>query len=425
MMRPGKRLVLLPGALLSACALADGFVPDTSVQLGLEHREFLQQAQRDEQSDRSSSVWLEPELVWDVADNQRLTFKPFYRYDSVDDERTHGDVRELLWQGWGSSWEVRAGIGKVFWGVTESLHLVDVINQTDQVEAPDGEDKLGQPMLHGIWLHPLGTLEAFVLPGFRERTFAGPEGRLSTPLTVLDDALYESSDDDQHIDYALRWSRSFEVSEWPLDVSAAWFSGTDRDPVLLPTAGLVDGLPGIVGLSAFYPQVDQLGITLQSTVDSWLWKLETLHRDYSAKAALTAQNAGVTTLDDYWAAVGGFEYTLTGPFAECCDSALDVGLLLEYQYDERGKGAAFAQNDVFAGTRLAFNDMDSSEILAGVVQDLDFSNSRSVKVEASTRLTEQSTLNLNLWWFMADDQADPAYALRADDYAELSWNWFF
>lgn len=413
-------------AALPASSLAQGWMPDASLQLALEQREFLQQPLRDEQADRSTSVWLEPELVWDLADSQRLTVRPFYRYDNADDERTHGDIREFMWQGWGDSWEVSAGIGKVFWGVTESLHLVDIINQTDQIEAPDGEDKLGQPMVHGIWLHPLGTLEAFVLPGSRERTFAGRDGRLSTPLPVSDDALYEAGNEQHHTDWALRWSRTYEVDDWPLDVSAAWFSGTARDPFLLPHIELVNGVPQATELLAYYPQLNQLGVTAQSTVGSWLWKLEAMHRDYHRKATATAESAGVAGLEDHWAAVGGFEYTLTGPFADCCDSALDLGLLLEYQYDDRGIDAGFAQNDLFMGTRWAFNDMDSSEILAGVVQDLDYNGSRSVKVEASTRVTAQSTLNLNLWWFMADNQEDvTAYMLRQDDYAELSWTFYF
>ena len=43
---------------------------------------------------------------------------------------------------------MRLGLRKVYWGVTESQHLVDVINQTEGVENLDGEDKLGQPMLN-------------------------------------------------------------------------------------------------------------------------------------------------------------------------------------------------------------------------------------------------------------------------------------
>lgn len=417
---------LLPVLLFPAVASAGEWLPETTTQLGLEYREFFQQAVSDDQAERSASVWLEPEMVWEWGAAQRLTFRPFYRYDSADEERTHGDIRELLWQTWGTSWEVRAGVGKVFWGVTESLHLVDVINQTDQVEAPDGEDKLGQPMIHAIWLNDAGTLEGFVLPGFRERTFAGEEGRLSLPLAVDDEALYQSDDEQSHVDLALRWSRSYEVAGWPLDASLSLFKGTSRDPFLLPQVALVAGEPAVVGLQAYYPQLQQAGMTLQSTVDSWLWKVEAVHRDYEREAQQALVAAGNDSGDDHWAAVAGFEYTLTGPFYDCCELPLDLGLILEYQYDERGKQASNAQNDVFIGTRWAFNDMDSSELLAGLVQDMTYGGSRALKVEASTRVTAQSVVNLNVWLFTADDEDDAlAWSLRQEDYAELSWTLYF
>ena len=111
-------------------------------QLSVQGRTFIEEAQFPEQVDDQWSVAYQPEMVWD-ADSQRFTFTPFFRHDFADDERTHHDIREALWMTWESDWELRAGIGKVFWGVTESLHLVDVINQTDFVESLDGEEKLG------------------------------------------------------------------------------------------------------------------------------------------------------------------------------------------------------------------------------------------------------------------------------------------
>ncbi|HHH47651.1 MAG TPA: hypothetical protein ENK51_01995, partial [Gammaproteobacteria bacterium] len=83
---------------------------------------------------------------WDSG-RQSLTVVPFARWDQGDSRRSHADIRELNWLKASDNWELRAGIGKVFWGVTESQHLVDIINQTDFVENLDGEDKLGQPMI--------------------------------------------------------------------------------------------------------------------------------------------------------------------------------------------------------------------------------------------------------------------------------------
>ena len=75
-------------------------------------------------------------------------FVPSFRFDHEDSARNLIDIQELSWIRVGEDWELRAGVRKVFWGVTESRHLVDVINQLDFTEGLDGEEKLGQPMVN-------------------------------------------------------------------------------------------------------------------------------------------------------------------------------------------------------------------------------------------------------------------------------------
>ncbi|MGB5517007.1 MAG: hypothetical protein WBO73_00875, partial [Gammaproteobacteria bacterium] len=129
---------------------------------------------------------------WQGGDHN-LEARLFYRVDQYDDNRTHGDIRELSWTGVFDTLELTAGISKVFWGVTETQHLVDIINQTDLVENVDGEDKLGQPMIKLSSAQDWGIIDFFVLPYFRERTFPGVEGR-PRPEVVVDtdsDAIYD------------------------------------------------------------------------------------------------------------------------------------------------------------------------------------------------------------------------------------------
>ncbi len=111
-------------------------------------------------------------------------FIPFYRYDANDAKRTRGDIRELYWQMDYRELSFKAGIDVVFWGVAESQHLVDIINQTDLVEDIDGEEKLGQPMVNLDYMTDLGTWQFYLLPYFRERTFPGEQGRLRTDPPV-------------------------------------------------------------------------------------------------------------------------------------------------------------------------------------------------------------------------------------------------
>lgn len=198
-----------------------------SGQINLEQRQFLHPG-LEGQDKNQTSVVIEPEWYTEWQDGDaRLTIQPFYRWDSMDDERTHFDLREFMYLQLIDDYELRIGVGKVFWGVTESIHLVDVINQTDNVESVDGEQKLGQPMINVAAVKDWGTVNAFILPYFRERTFAGKDGRLRPPLPVNDDALYESSAEQEHIDWSLRYSHYF--GDW--DVGASFF----RAPTEIPT----------------------------------------------------------------------------------------------------------------------------------------------------------------------------------------------
>ena len=109
--------------------------------------------------------WLDGDLA--------LTITPFARYDIQDDRRSHWDVREAKVDYTVGNWSFTLGADTVFWGKTEVQHLVDIINQTDQVEDLDDEDRLGQPMLRIGYLTDIGEFSAFYMPYFRERTFPG------------------------------------------------------------------------------------------------------------------------------------------------------------------------------------------------------------------------------------------------------------
>ena len=340
--------------------------------------------------DTSQSAVLQPEFHTTWNDRRdAFTFVPFLRLDQRDDERTHFDIRELTWLHAARTWELRAGIRKVFWGVTESRHLVDIINQTDGVENVDGEDKLGQPMLNLALIQDWGTLDLFVLPYFRERTFPGQDGRLRTvPRVDADRARFESAAGENHVDVAARWSRF--IGNW--DIGVSHFHGTSREPRL----ALDLSVPGDLVLVPFYEQIDQTGLDVQYTKGSWLWKLETIYRSGE---------------DDFLAATGGFEYTFYGIF----DTAMDLGALVESLYDDRpdDPGTPF-EDDMFIGFRLMLNDVQSTEALLGCISDLDTS-ARSCSAEASRRFGDSWVLSLEARAFMDIPEQDPLSSLRRDD----------
>ncbi|KOO16498.1 hypothetical protein AKJ18_04165 [Vibrio xuii] len=392
-----KSVINLAGRLTASALLTTAALQchafELSGQINAEHRQFASHGLQGQDKGQSSLVF-QPELYWQLGESSDFTFTPFYRLDSLDEERSHGDIREALYLTYWDDYELRAGIGKVFWGVTESAHLVDVVNQTDAIESVDGEDKLGQPMVHFTSIKEWGTVDAMVLPYFRERTFAGVDGRLRPTVPVSSNAIYESSREDKHIDYAVRYSQM--LGDWDLGLS--YFQGTNRDPYYQ-----IHGNE----LKSYYAQAKQVGVDIQGIVGDWLWKIESIYRD---------------SFDNHTGVVGGFEYTIVGAF----DTVWDVGLIAEYLYDSRGNNAqSVGQNDLFAGTRLALNDEDSTEILFGISQDLDNSDVYSAKLEASSRLTNHVSWTVNGWLFENETPDDLLYFARKDDFIELSLQYYF
>jgi len=368
----------------------------TDSTLGLESRLFPQQGLAGQSRSQSSVNFLQ-EWYWQSADERySWAFSPYLRWDQRDSERHLLDIRQAFWRTVGPGWEVKLGIDQVFWGVTESLHLVDIINQTDSVDQPDGEAKLGQPMLQLNLTGDWGNLQTFLLPYFRERTLPGLDGRLRLPLSIATDrSFYQSAAGRQHLDYAVRYARQIEQ----FDLALSYFAGTSREPLPVP-----DG----VELLPYYPQLTQLGLEGQWIVDNWIWKLEVVQRELSAS---------------HWqAAVAGFEYTSVGIW----DSVYDVGWLLEYQYDSRGaQSLQPGQRDLFVGARLAWNDEAGTELLFGVVQDLQDGSSRSGMLEASTRWNNDIRLRVDAWFFHTTAADQPTWWLRRDDFIQLGIDYYF
>ena len=389
-------VTLMNYAVLAMCASSSPW----SGSVGMEWRGFKEESLDPQQHRRYASIVTEFEYYteWDEG-RQQLTLSPFARIDQHDKERTHVDLRELNWLYVADTWEVRVGVSKVFWGVTESQHLVDIINQTDLVENPDGEDKLGQPMLQLSLIHEWNVLELFLLPGFRERIFPSVGGRPRFSLPVAhSEAEYESSREEKHVDAATRWSLT--RGDW--DIGLAYFHGTSREPRLLPRT---DGTtPELV---PFYDIIHQTSVDVQTVKGNWLWKVEWLNR--------WGQE------DRFMAWTAGFEYTWVGLFG----TSLDLGLLAEHLYDDRGSEATTPfQDDLMMGARLVLNDVGTTEALVSVIRDR-HSDSEIYKIEASRRIGDHFKVNLESSIIRKTNLGDLLHDWREDDYVQFSVGYYF
>jgi hypothetical protein len=374
---------------------------DISGYAGVESLGFFHNPLDNQQHNHYLSCSAEVEIYHEWNDGaQSVAFVPFYRLSQHDSRRTHFDIRELTWINVADNWELKVGIRKEFWGVSESQHLVDIINQTDLVENSDTEDKLGQPMINLSLVNDWGILDLYLLTGFRERTFAGNEGRLrSIPEIDVGEERYEKHGIEKHMAYAIRWSHS--IGDW--DLGFSHFYGTSRDPSIL----VETDEQGVTRLIPYYEMIHQTAADIQITKNNWLWKLESIVRSGQGKT--------------YFAGTGGFEYTFYSVF----ESAVDVGVVSEYLYDSRGSHApVIFQDDFFMGVRLGLNDVQSTEILAGIIFDRT-SNTKFYNVEASRRFGDHWKAELEVRLFSSAPADDPAYLLRNDDHIRFELRYYF
>ncbi len=368
---------------------------DFKAELELQNTTFLRPGLYEGQYQNYISGSFKPEYYLDWNEGKQ-SFKVtlFGRLDQYDNRRTHFDIRELYWRGVFNRHEVSVGLKEIYWGVAESNHVVNIINQTDLVESFDGEAKLGQPMVHYSYSNTFGTFDVIFMPYFRTMAFPGEKGRLRTPV-VLDgsDFPFESKAGKYHPDVAVRWSNFVGI----FDIGIAHFYGTQREPLI----------NSISDFNPFYGIVNQTSLDIQATTGPVLWKFEGFYNSNSVK--------------DYVALATGFEYT----FGNVGGNGLDIGILGEYLYDGRGNLAIGSlQNDIFSGVRLAFNDFSSTEFLAGAIFDLDRSTNL-YSVEASRRIKEAYKIELEGRFFSRVSPAEFVHFVRNDGYTRLSVSRFF
>ena len=400
-----------PAPRMKAPTWTDRFTRiDLTGSLSAETRLFYRRIGHAGQRSRPSGLVAMPQLYVEDRTGWSFTLSPFYRFDSDDPRRTHADLHEAYALFYGplgdGQWETRLGVDRAFWGVVESNNLVDIINQVDLVEHPDEKSKLGQPMAYFAYAGNWGTMELFGLPYHRQRTFPGYAGRLRLPWLVDDEAAsYESDREERHVDAAARYSHSIGF----LDFGISAFQGTSREPFLAPRIRA----DGQLALAPHYEQIRQAGLDAQATLDTWLLKLEAIYR--------SGMSNRLGEEEDYASFVLGGEYTFHG----LLDTAADITVLAEWCYDERGLRATTKfDNDLFLATRLAFNDVQGTELLVSALLGTDH-DSRVLTAELSGRLSDRWSLRLEAVALLELDPWDVLYETREDSFVEVGVTYSF
>ncbi len=376
-------------ALWSGAASAD--LPALQGSVAVETRVFAESPEDPNQARDTAAVLLNP--VWKARfgsdEAWELEMSPYARIDARDKAARYVDLRVASLEFRERSQMFRVGFDNVFWGVAESNHLVDIINQVDPRADVELEAKLGQPMVsYTRFLDSYGRVEVFWLPYFRPRPGIGEKGRQRLEVIPESQQTHGLGRLLRRDDWAVRWSGQIASA----DVGLYIFKGVGREPDFSRST------------EGDYHATRQLGMTLQLPQGSMLWKLEALRRSGQGR-----------TFNAY---VAGGEYTIARPSG-------DLGLLLEWSQDFRDGSAPpsrFARS-LFGGVRYRVSESGDGEILFGVLHDLRH-NTRSYKVEFSRRLSDHVKLGLVARKFVAPADS-PFAALRRDANVQMTLSWSF
>ena len=367
-----------------------------NLEVSADYRQFFKKGIFPEQKSTFFSSTIKPSFYAEWEEGKNIfQFTGFARLEPHKTGRSHIDIRELYFQTVLNNLELSIGLKKIFWGVTESIHLVDIINQTDNLEGFGGEDKLGQPMMHLVFPSKLGTFEFFHLLYFRKRQFPHTAGRFQLPLPweALD---FEDPVKEWRPDFSIRWSHSIKK----IDVALSHFYGNGREPFILLTEDFQLN-------SLLYPIINQTGLDVQAIFGGLQWKMEAIRRS----SQFQTFNAFAT----------GMEYT----FRNIKFTGLDIGVLVEYLYDSRGIRATSAMdNDLVIGTRIALNDVQNTTMLISGIFDLK-QKSKIWGLEASRRLPKSWKIELEVRLLTDVPQEALLFFFEQDDFSQIRMIKFF
>ena len=364
------------------------------------HKEAAYLGQKNTYSSSLSS-----EFYADFNNDINLIIEPRIRYDLYDKNRNKLDISQGYFIYFKDKYEYKVGVAKIFWGITESKNLVDIINTNDLVDI-DPKAKLGQPLMtYSIATSFLGVFDFYYLPLFIRSSETGRRGRIRLSLPKQkSSSYYEGGAGKRQPSWAVKWENSYGRN----DLSFQVFRGISRD-----SSTITEIEDNNLNYFSGYERITQLGTYFQKTQGPLIYKFEGIKRYGQRNAKLIR--------DNYFSSILGLEYVVTRIF----NKVWDLNFFLEYSNDDRNNDSTdYLQNDLFLGLKLFINDTSGTEFIASTTTDLD-GGGNTGKLEVSSRLTDNIRLSTEYNYYWSTNSKDILYSFRRDNYLGFNIKKYF
>ena len=367
-------------------------------EIVFEIREFHKQEAYSNQKNTYSSYY-KSELFITISDNSNFISEPYFRYDHNDKNRTLFDLKVNKFTYFKDNYEIKFGIDEVFWGITESKNIVDIINSNDST-AGDLKEKLGQPLLaYTFFSDNIGYMDFYYLPQLIKSSQISQEGRLrfSNP-TENYGHIYSGGSGEKVPSWAFKWEKNIGIS----DFSIQGFRGNSRENSITP---ILEGTT--IKYFPAYERISQLGTYAQLVSGPIIYKLEAIKRNGQKNSKNIRKN--------FFSYTFGIEYLYNRLF----EKKWDISTFIEYSNDDRNNDSLdILQNDLFIAARLVFNDIEGTELTTSATFDLDGGGNTAL-TEFSSRLSENMRVTGLYQAYWSTNNKDILYSFRRDNYFGL------
>jgi hypothetical protein len=329
--------------------------------VGIEGSYFYDDAFRASQENGQLSLLVNLNYqVWTKNQRLKLILKPYLRLTAFDKSRSHVDLREgyLLYSA--KQWDAKVGFQNIASGYAQGFSVMNVINQTDDLEVPWAPVSLGQPLINVGYLTQSFALRAMVMPYFRQKKYPNFDSRINIfPLPI-------NPNDTEIEPHALNWAvkLSDKFLDDKLETEVVYYQGLATTPYILPSNDFSS-------LRLQYRTMNYLGVASQYVWKSLVMKAEYAHRWQNNQR--------------YWGGMLGLEY----PFANLGGSAIEMNIFAEYFYDSWRDSNHFPFSKVaLLGNRIDFGDIQSTTLYMKMLllPTGDTFNRLFVNLEASRRI---------------------------------------
>ncbi|MCO4754375.1 MAG: hypothetical protein KC478_07820 [Bacteriovoracaceae bacterium] len=341
-------------------------------QIDFEHRQFDSDADSSTH-DSQTSTFINLNASKELQNVKfQLGLKARDAYVDHNRDYLNLDDTNISWQA--SEWSLSLGTHIFNWKIMEFFSPIDSINPKNLSTGKDVE-RLGLPSL--VYKKEFESSELQVIYIIDSKSSEYPQAQdrqglrlnLQTPKYVEDNA--ELSNGDELFQFILRYKKSFEDFEFDAHVAQKY--DTSSPLIIVETPSTIPAALEDLTVRPYYFQLQQLGMSIQTSREDWTYKLEATSLNYENTEVdfFVPPLGGITKLTqkDHSKLALGAERSIF------YDNNHTSTLYFEYlsilgtsTEDARSLGAF--QRDVFFGLKHALNDFKGHEFSLLLTYDL-------------------------------------------------------